>query len=114
MNPEYYSEDGGVVCVERKPMTDRQLKLAADAIDFAIQPRIPTQADVEAQAAISAGSESAPKSPLHVAFRLIPRQFSQISPFAPRKNHRFPQLTFPPGFRIMDRQLKRIPGSGRE
>ena len=26
MNPEYYSEDGGVVCVERKPMTDRQLK----------------------------------------------------------------------------------------
>ena len=35
MNPEYYSEDGGVVCVERKPMTDRQLELAADAIDFA-------------------------------------------------------------------------------
>ena len=56
MNPEFYSEDGGVVCVERKPMTDRQLELAADAIDFAIQPRIPTQADVEAQAAISAGS----------------------------------------------------------
>ena len=50
MNPEYYSEDGGVVCVERKPMTDRQLELVADAIDFA------TQADVEAQAAISAGS----------------------------------------------------------
>lgn len=56
MNPEYYSEDGGVVSVERKPMTDRQLELAADAIDFAIQPGIPTQADVEAQAAISAGS----------------------------------------------------------
>ena len=45
-----------MVCVERKPMTDRQLEPAADAIDFAIQPRIPTQADVEAQAAISAGS----------------------------------------------------------
>ena len=56
VNPEYYSEDGGVVSVERKPMTDRQLELVADAIDFAIQPRIPTQADVEAQAAISAGA----------------------------------------------------------
>lgn len=56
MNPEFYSEDGGVVCVERKPMTDRQLELVADAVDFAIQPRIPTQADVEAQAAISAGA----------------------------------------------------------
>ena len=56
VNPEFYSEDGGVVSVERKPMTDRQLELAADAIDFAIQPRIPTQADVEAQAAISAGA----------------------------------------------------------
>lgn len=56
MNPEYYSEDGGVVCVERKPMTDRQLELVADAIDFAIQPRIPTQADAGAHAAISAGS----------------------------------------------------------
>ena len=31
-------------------MTDRQLELVADAVDFAIQPRIPTQADVEAQA----------------------------------------------------------------
>ena len=56
VNPEFYSEDGGVVSVERKPMTDRQLELAADAVDFAIQPRIPTQADVEAQAAISAGA----------------------------------------------------------
>ena len=37
-------------------MTDRQLELVADAIDFAIQPRIPTQADVEAQAAIPAGA----------------------------------------------------------
>lgn len=82
MNPEFYSEDGGVVCVERKPMTDRQLELVADAIDFAIQPRIPTQADVEAQAAISAGSESAPKSPLHVAYRFFLRQFARISPYA--------------------------------
>ncbi len=56
VNPEFYSEDGGVVSVERKPMTDRQLELVADAIDFAIQPRIPTQADVEAQAAIPAGA----------------------------------------------------------
>lgn len=50
VNPEFYSEDGGVVSVERKPMTDRQLELAADAIDFAIQPKIPTRADAEAQA----------------------------------------------------------------
>ena len=56
VNPEFYSEDGGVVSVERKPMTDRQLELVADAVDFAIQPRIPTQADVKAQAAISAGA----------------------------------------------------------
>lgn len=56
VNPEAYSEEGGVVSVERKSMTDRQLELVADAIDFAIQPRIPTQADVEAQAAISAGA----------------------------------------------------------
>lgn len=56
VNPEFYSEDGGVVSVERKPMTNRQLELVADAVDFAIQPRIPTQADVEAQAAISAGA----------------------------------------------------------
>lgn len=56
VNPEFYSEMGGVVSVERKPMTDRQLELAADAIDFAIQPKIPTQADVEAQAAIPAGA----------------------------------------------------------
>ncbi len=56
VNPEFYSEVGGVVSVERKPMTDRQLELVADAIDFAIQPKVPTQADVAAQAAIPAGA----------------------------------------------------------
>lgn len=50
VNPEFYSEAGGVVSVEREYMTDEQLNLVADTIDFAISPRIPTQADVDAQA----------------------------------------------------------------
>lgn len=43
-------------------MTDRQLELAADAIDFAIQPRIPTQADVEAQAAFPPAAKAPRKA----------------------------------------------------
>lgn len=50
VNPEFYSDAGGVVSVEREYMTDEQLNLVADTIDFAISPRIPTQADVDAQA----------------------------------------------------------------
>ena len=50
VNPEFYSEVGGAVSVEREYMTDEQLNLVADTIDFAISPRIPTQADVDAQA----------------------------------------------------------------
>lgn len=52
-NIEYLSEDGGVVSSELVRMTDRQLELVADAVDFSIHPKTPTQADVEAQKAIS-------------------------------------------------------------
>ena len=45
-------EDKGVFSAEYKHMTDRQIELVADAMDFTIQPRTPTQADVDAQAAI--------------------------------------------------------------
>lgn len=53
VNPEVYSEVSGVVSVERLNMTDEQLEKVADTIDFAISPRTPTQADVDAQANIS-------------------------------------------------------------
>lgn len=52
VNIEILSEDHGVVTAEYQHMTDRQIELVADVIDFAIQPRIPTQADVEAQAEV--------------------------------------------------------------
>ena len=52
VNIEILSEDKGVVTAEYQHMTDRQIELVADAIDFAIQPKIPTQADVDAQAEI--------------------------------------------------------------
>ena len=42
-----------VTKAEYQHMTDKQIELVADAIDFAVQPRIPTQEDVENQAAIS-------------------------------------------------------------
>lgn len=51
-NIEYLSEEGGVVSSELVRMTDRQLELVADAVDFSIHPKTPTQADVEAQKAI--------------------------------------------------------------
>ena len=50
-NPELLSEDAGVVSAEYLHMTDKQLDIVADALDFAIQPNVPTQADVDAQAA---------------------------------------------------------------
>lgn len=53
VNIELLSEDGGVVSAEYQHMTDRQIELVADAVDFTVQPRIPTQEDVENQAAIS-------------------------------------------------------------
>lgn len=53
VNLEVYSEVGGVVSVERLNMTDEQLEKVADTIDFAISPRTPTQADVDAQTNIS-------------------------------------------------------------
>ena len=52
-NIEYLSEEGGVVSSELVRMTDRQLELVADAVDFSVHPQTPTQADVEAQKAIS-------------------------------------------------------------
>ena len=51
VNPELLSEDAGVVSAEYLHMTDAQLNIVADALDFAIQPNVPTQADVDAQAA---------------------------------------------------------------
>ena len=51
VNPELLSENAGVVSAEYQHMTDKQLDMVADALDFAIQPKIPTQADVDAQAA---------------------------------------------------------------
>ena len=51
VNPEFLSEDAGVVSAEYQHMTEEQLDMVADALDFAIQPNIPTQADVDAQAA---------------------------------------------------------------
>ena len=52
-NIEHLSEeDYGVFSSEFVRMTDRQLELVADAIDFSVQPRIPTQADVDAQSAV--------------------------------------------------------------
>lgn len=51
-NIEFLSENGGVVSSRLTHMTDRQLELVADAVDFSAQPRIPTQADVDAQGAI--------------------------------------------------------------
>ena len=51
VNPELLSEDAGVVSAEYLHMTDAQLDMVADALDFAIQPNIPTQADVDAQPA---------------------------------------------------------------
>lgn len=53
VNWEILSEENGVVTAEYQHMTDRQIELVADAIDFAVQPQIPTQADVENQAGIS-------------------------------------------------------------
>ena len=51
VNPELLSEDAGVVSAEYQHMTEKQLNMVADALDFAIQPNIPTQADVDAQPA---------------------------------------------------------------
>ena len=51
VNPELLSEDAGVVSAEYLHMTDKQLDIVANALDFAIQPNVPTQADVDAQAA---------------------------------------------------------------
>ena len=51
VNPELLSEDAGVVSAEYQHMTEKQLNMVADALDFAIQPNVPTQADVDAQPA---------------------------------------------------------------
>ena len=51
-NPEILSEDAGVASAEYLHMTEKQLDMVADALDFAIQPNVPTQADVDAQAEI--------------------------------------------------------------
>lgn len=53
VNIELLSEENGIVSAEYQHMTDRQIELVADAIDFAVQPRIPTREDMENQAGIS-------------------------------------------------------------
>ena len=53
VNWEILSEENGVVSAEYQHMTDRQIELVADAIDFAVQPKIPTQTDLENQAEVS-------------------------------------------------------------
>ena len=53
VNIEILSEEGGVVSAQYQHMTDRQIELVADTVDFAVNPRIPTQEDVDNQAAIS-------------------------------------------------------------
>lgn len=52
VNIELLSEENGVVSAEYQHMTDRQIELVADVVDFTMQPKIPTQADVQAQADI--------------------------------------------------------------
>ena len=49
MNRELLTEIDGVVSAEYQHMTDSQIELVADAIDFDIQPRIATQEDVDNQ-----------------------------------------------------------------
>lgn len=51
MNPEILSEDQGVVSSQLLHMTEAQMEQIADSLDFAVNPRIPTQEDVAAQAA---------------------------------------------------------------
>lgn len=53
VNIELLSEYGGVVSAEYQHMTDRQIDMIADSIDFTVQPKLPTQADVDAQPEIS-------------------------------------------------------------
>ena len=53
VNIELLSEDGGVVSAEYQHMTDEQINMVADSIDFTVQPKLPTQADVDAQPEIS-------------------------------------------------------------
>lgn len=53
VNIELLSEENGVVSAEYQHMTDHQIELVADAVDFTVQPRVPTQEDVANQAGIS-------------------------------------------------------------
>lgn len=53
VNIELLSEENGIVSAEYQHMTDRQIELVADAVDFTVQPRVPTREDVANQAGIS-------------------------------------------------------------
>ena len=53
VNIELLSEENGIVSAEYQHMTDHQIELVADAVDFTVQPRVPTQEDVANQAGIS-------------------------------------------------------------
>ena len=49
MNPEILSEADGITTSEFLHMTDKQIEFVADMMDFGIQPKTPTQADVDNQ-----------------------------------------------------------------
>ena len=56
MNPEILSEADGITTSEFLHMTDKQVEFVADMIDFGIQPKTPTQADVDNQQQISSSA----------------------------------------------------------
>ena len=56
MNPEILSEADGITTSEFLHMTDKQVEFVADMIDFGIQPKTPTQADVDSQQQISSSA----------------------------------------------------------
>lgn len=53
VNHEMLTDEGGVVAVQTQSLTEKQIEMIADSLDFAVNPRIPTKADVDAQPAPS-------------------------------------------------------------
>lgn len=59
MNPEILSEENGITTAEYLHMTDKQIELVADMIDFGVQPSVATQEDVDNQpGATTAGTHN--------------------------------------------------------
>ena len=53
VNHEMLTDEGGVAAVQTQSLTEKQIEMIADSLDFAVNPRIPTKADVDAQPAPS-------------------------------------------------------------